>query len=202
METIILGNFIEDLPKTDSISISFFSYRYKKNEPLFWDNNGLSANFVASYFKAIYAARMNTDEIIMLNLYASIRYISNELFENAMKFQDYPVQHKITFKFFIFMDKLVFTTTNAINKKQFNHFHAYILKLLDIDQDELYIQKMRSSIQEKNKNKSGLGILSILCDYKASIGWKFFNLKNKNTTMVTTMVCLDLKTREQCNARN
>jgi hypothetical protein len=51
---------------------------------------------------------------------------------------------------------------------------------------------MESNANDENTN-SGLGLLSMICDYSAKISWKFEMLQTEPSLVtVTTMVSLDV----------
>ena len=101
--TQIFGHFIEELPKQEeylTIGFSPSSLSLKKR----WKNNGLSADFIADYFKMFFISNQVDDEgmnnsILIDNLWNMVKYIANELLENAMKFQDQtiPITAKMEF---------------------------------------------------------------------------------------------------------
>jgi hypothetical protein len=57
------------------------------------------------------------------------------------------------------------------------------------------MEAMRNSHKEENVNNSGLGILSMICDYNALLGWKFVYHEDSQFDIVnvTTMVTLPVE---------
>jgi hypothetical protein len=161
-----------------------------------WENNGLSADFIADYFKNFYVSRREEVgecdvDYTADNLRDAVKYIANELLENAMKFQDPSLPFTAQIVLLLHSDRLVFHIVNGIKQAQAEEFLSYIKKLLESDPHELYISAMRNSAKDENKGRSGLGLLSMICDYSAKLGWKFeFNPDDEVTAIVSTMVTL------------
>jgi hypothetical protein len=167
-----------------------------------WENNGLSADFIADYFRNFYISRneahgQQTDEFQIENLCNAVKYIANELLENAMKFQDTKMAYTAKVFLFLTADKLIFRVTNAIQPQQAECLQTYIRTLLASDPEELYLTAMRSSARAENSGRSGLGFLSMICDHGARLGWQFAMMEPEHEEegehafmTVTTMVTL------------
>ena len=193
----IFGNFIEKLPEQEEyllIGFSPASVSLKER----WTNNGLSADFIAEYFRAFFVNKMvgtkEDAEMTIENLRDAVKYIANELLENAMKFQDSSMPYTAKIGFSIYNDKLIFLVTNGINEQQIEPLQIYINRLLTEDPSELYFETMKSNAKN-NSNSSQLGLLSMVCDYSAKLGWKFEETTTTSPiTIVHTMVCLAINT--------
>jgi len=193
--TQVFGHFIEDLPLQDEYLTIGFS---PSSRPLKtrWENNGLSADFISEYFKTFFVQEIEksdiSDSVIVENLRDAVKYIANELLENAMKFQDENVPFTAKIGFSLYNDRLIFRVTNGINEQQVNSFQAFIKRLLSEDPHELYFQAMRSNAMQHD-GPSRLGLLSMICDYSAKLGWKFEKCQSNPPMMiVSTMVCLEI----------
>ncbi|OQW92232.1 MAG: hypothetical protein BWK79_15100 [Beggiatoa sp. IS2] len=191
------GHFIRELPKQEEyLTIGFLpSSRSLKKR---WENNGLSADFIADYYRTFFISSQEdalTEEsvICMENLRDSVKYIANELLENAMKFQDETLPFVAQIEFSLYNDCLVFCATNGVNGQQATHFQSFIEQLLGSDPEELYFNAMKNSAKEGNRG-SGLGLLSMICDHAAKLGWKFEVLSTTEppVTTVSTMVYLEI----------
>ena len=192
----IFGHFIETLPQQDeylTIGFSPSSQPLKKR----WENNGLSADFISEYFKTFFVSQEEEldeeESIARENLRDAVKYIANELLENAMKFQDTALPFTAKIGFSLYSDRLIFCVTNGISKHQIQPFQEMIKRLLDEDPEELYFQAMKSNAQKGSDAPSRLGLLSMICDYSAKLGWKFEPSQKDPTIMtVSTMVSLDI----------
>lgn len=197
MSMEIYGDFNdEEQPECEEyLSIRFSPSRLPLKKR--WENNGLSADFIAEYFKIFYVSQQEEsvgepDEVLLENLRDSVKYVANELLENAMKFQApiiYPTAARIFLS--LYNDKLVFYITHSITTQQAESFELFIKKVLNNDPQDLYIEAMRESAKEENAHRSGMGLLSMVCDYNAKLGWKFESLEGLPLVTVTTMVTLE-----------
>jgi hypothetical protein len=158
-----------------------------------WRNNGLSADFLADYLTTFFP----TDDYEPstskreAKLKGAVSYIANELLENAMKFNDDTCDYQVTLKFHLYNDHLVLRVTNHINKKIMYRFQQFIKELLNSDPGELYIRQIKRS--KEDESISGLGLLTMINDYDAKLGWQFETIEhNPEVIVVTTMAQLPI----------
>jgi hypothetical protein len=190
--TQIFGNFIDDLPPSQEYLIVGFS---PSSVPLKqrWRNNGLSADFLADYFTTFFPSRQSdrTESDRQAEIKSAVSYIANELLENAIKFNDETSQYPISIHLQLHNDRLVFLTTNSISAEAAEKFQAFIQELMTSDPNELYIHQLEKSAEDESNTISGLGILTMINDYLAEIGWKFETVQKETEVIsVTTMVQL------------
>jgi len=197
VSTEIYGDFNDEKqPECEEyLSIRFSPSRLPLKKR--WENNGLSADFISEYFKIFYVSRQEENgdilnDILLENLQNSVKYVANELLENAMKFQApiiYPTAARIFLS--LYNDKLVFYIKHSITAQQAESFEIFIKKVLENDPQALYMEAMRESAREENAHRSGIGLLSMICDYNAKLGWKFESIDGVPLVTVTTMVTLE-----------
>ena len=185
------GDFIE-LPATPEYLIIGFS---PSSIPLKqrWRNNGLSADFMADYLATFFPRNEDDPSTIdrQAEIKSSVSYIANELLENAMKFNNESSEYPIDIKLQLESDGVIFSVVNSISPQAVDKFQAYIQQLLASDPSELYIQQLEKNAVEESCTDSGLGLLTMLTDYSAKIGWKFQTVhKDPEVIAVTTMVQL------------
>ena len=73
--------------------------------------------------------------------------------------------------------------------KNLSKFQAYLHKLSISDTQKLYVKQLEHNAKEENWTISGLGILTIINDYMAKIGWRLEVLEvEPKTVIVTTLV--------------
>jgi hypothetical protein len=188
----IFGEFIEGRAKGHEYLIVGFS---PSSIPLKqrWRNNGLSADFLADYLTTFFPG--NECEPATINRQSEIKsavsYIANELLENAMKFNDETTQYPIDIKLQLESDGVIFSVANSIPPLAVSKFQNFIQQLLSCDPSELYIQQLENNAADENSTASGLGLLTMLSDYNAKLGWKFETVhKDPEIIAVTTMVQL------------
>lgn len=189
--TEIFGDFIEP-PFTQEYLIIGFS---PSSVPLKqrWRNNGLSADFLADYLTTFFPGNDREPQTVQkqLQIKSAISYVANELLENAMKFNDENSDLPISIRLHLESGRVAFLMTNSISPKTVDKFQAYIQELTTSDPYEMYIEKLEKNAAEENNTSSGLGLLTMINDYEAKIGWKFETIQEEPKVItVTTMVQL------------
>jgi hypothetical protein len=192
---LIFGDFIEEKQDdTEYLVLGFSPGSLPLKER--WRTNGLSADFIADYLQIFFIGQQQNNPRLNAPIPVpsknAVKYIANELLENAMKFSD-EFSHDVTrFAFHLYSNKLTFYVTNSIKPEKVETFQAFIKELMHKYPSELYFRRMESNANDENTN-SGLGILSMICDYSAKISWKFDTLQTEPSIItVTTMVSLDV----------
>lgn len=190
----ILGNFIQNLaPSQEYLILSFSPGSIPISQR--WRNNCLSADFLADYLSTFFLG--NEKGQIDLNKQAEVKsavsYIANELLENAMKYGVAKSPLPISIQVHLNRDLIIFQLTNSIPVQQTLRFQSYIENLLDGDPQELYLAQLERNALEESSEDSGLGLLTMLNDYGAKLGWKFESLPQQSGEItVTTMVQLEI----------
>ena len=188
----IFGEFIEEFQKSDeSLELSFtFGERSTKER---WRNNRLTAYFLADYlanFLPNDEEDLEVEERIGESKNA-ISYIGNELLENAIKFneyKDYSVKFGLHFVENLEKATVVIFAKNTMKKENVAKFQAWIEQLLSGDANELYVQQIEKTAESEDDEASGLGLLTVINDYSAKLGWKFDpDPNNSQAVVVTTM---------------
>jgi len=188
----IFGDFIDILPaEQDSLELTFTpSSRPLKQR---WKNNRLSAHFVADYFTNFLPVDEEnpSDQQRIKEANASVSYIANELLENAIKFNDEASNYKIKFGIHFLQQEtevvVVIYTINSVRSNGVDKLKDFINELLASDPDELYVRQIERSVEEDTK-ASGLGLLTMINDYAAKVGWRLDTLQTERPIVtVTTM---------------
>lgn len=191
--TQVFGDFVEiAFPSTEYLIIGFSPRSIPLKQR--WQNNGLSAGFIADYLVAFFPVNENEPGALDKRdkTIGAVKYVTNELLENAMKFSDETVQFPVSIKLELRTDCLVFKTTNAINSQAVPSFQALIEELTTFDPSELFSRRLEKNTMD-NWNTSGLGLITIMNDYRAKLSWKFETIKQPlETITVTTTVQLPL----------
>ena len=139
--------------------------------------------------------RLDEGLIIPAELENGVKYVANELLENAMKYSNGESGYKNRFALHMYEKRLVFKVTNSVSTEQASKLHGMIQNMLAHDPQELYMAQMEASAggDDGQVIYSGLGFLSMVCDYSAILGWEFASAEpgEPATEVVTTMVSLD-----------
>ncbi len=160
-----------------------------------WRNNGLSADFLADYLTTFFPAEDSKPTTFERReeIKGAVSYIANELLENSMKFNDGNSQSPISIQFQLHSDRFMLCTSNSVPKENVEGFQSFIQELLHCEPQELYIRQIARAKEKDNMttNSTGLGLLTMLDDYNAKLGWKFETIQqDKEVIVVTTMVQL------------
>lgn len=185
----ILGDFIKEFPpEHDSLELTFTP----SSQPLQkrWKNNRLSAYFLAEYFSSFLP--LDDDQRRLEESKASVSYIANELLENAIKFHDPFVNSKVIFGIHFIQQHdsgivAAIFATNTIQSEKIISFEAFIDRLLNEDLEDLYVEQVERSLED-DSNASGLGLISMIKDYGATLGWKMTDSRAGHDFLtITTM---------------
>ncbi len=185
------GDFLEPTPSQEYLIIGFSPSSIPLKQR--WRNNGLSADFLADYLTTFFPGNEDDPSTIdrQAEIKSAVSYIANELLENAMKFNDETSEYPIDLKLQLKSDGLIFSVANSIPPQAVDQFQGYIRQLLASDPSELYIEQLEKNAADESSTDSGLGLLTMLSDYTAKMGWKFQTVqKDPEVITVTTMVQL------------
>lgn len=182
----IFGNFQEDIPTHhEFLMIGFFPHSLSLKQR--WRNNGLSADFVADYLTTFFPASENEPDTFerQMQLKAAVNYIANELIDNAMKFNNETSDYPVKFGLHLLQNKLVLTSTNCVSSQVLAKFHEFLNELKGADDiEDLYIQHLEKGAIEESE-ESRLGILTMIKDYLATVGWKIETIQKEPQEIVT-----------------
>lgn len=188
----LFGDYCEDLSDSqEHLTIVFSPGSISLQER--WRNNGLSADFMADYLATFFpSSEQGTSS---LNSRAEVKnivsFIANELLENAMKFSDRIANYPISITLRLREARLVFLATNGIDQQTASRFQSYIKKITACDPRSLLVKQLEENTMEEHSTESRLGILTLMSDYQAKIGWKFESLEHQpHIQIVTVMVYL------------
>lgn len=190
----VFGEIGSDLPPSEEwLKLQFAPSSFPLQHR--WRSNGLSADFIADYLLTFFPGEAGSpvpDKQHQSELKGAATYVANELLENAMKFNDRDSWHPITLTLKLYPDRVVFTASNALRSTQIKPFQLLIHQLLTEDPQELYFQKLEGNALDPEGSQSGVGLLTMINDYGAKIGWIFeeSNADAKLTT-VTTIVQIE-----------
>jgi hypothetical protein len=189
--TQIFGEFIEEFPpEHDSLELTFTpSSRPIKQR---WRNNRISAHFVADYLSSFIPVDEEdaSSEKRIKQSKGAVSYVANELLENSIKFNKDDINYKVKFGIhFIGQTEVtaVIFASNSVNPEGANKLKEFIEEVLASDPNELYLQQLEKNA-ESESDTSGLGLLTMINDYSAKIGWKFDRRSDSDTIIVTTVV--------------
>ncbi|OQW90882.1 MAG: ATP-binding protein [Beggiatoa sp. IS2] len=186
--TEFFGNFDESTASEEYLVLGFSPSSIPLKQR--WRNNGLSADFLADYLTTFFPVNETDTNAVnkQVEVKGAVSYIANELLENAMKFNDCESGFPVNIQLQLLSDCIIFRVTNSVPIEIVPKFQNFIQQLLDSDPQELYIQQLEKI---DDHNTSRVGLLTMMNDYMAELGWKFETVQqDPPVTKVTTMVKL------------
>jgi hypothetical protein len=192
-KTQIFGYYIDKPLSADELTLRFSPSSIPIKER--WRNNGLSADFMADYLTAFIPKDENdpTTAKRQAEVKCAAGYIANELLENSMKYCDSTTKFPISIQLQLDADQIRFFVTNSIIPSTVENFIGFIHELTISDPNDMYFRQLEKNAEDENSTSSGLGLLSMVNDYSAMLGWKFQVVQEKPEVIaVTTMVQLTI----------
>jgi hypothetical protein len=190
--TQIFGDFIDQFPpEHDSLELTFTPSSRPIQQR--WRNNLLSAHFVADYLSSFLPVDEEdaSSEKRIKQSKGAVSYVANELLENAIKFTDDTSSYKVKFGIHFIEDVdviAVIFASNCASSESVNKLQAFIKELLFCDDpNELYLQQLEKNAETESET-SGLGLLTMINDYSAKIGWRFETIPDSLDTILVTTV--------------
>ncbi len=156
-----------------------------------WRNNGLSADFLAGYLSTFFPGEDTASTERQTEIKDAISYIANELLENSMKFSYASSHQTVSIEMFLKADLVSLYSINSADPDKIETFQKFINRLLTEDSDALYMEQLERSAEDDSDGAPGLGFVTMLNDYGATLAWKFTDRTNDGDGVaVTTMVQL------------
>jgi len=119
----------------------------------------------------------------------SIIYLVNELLENAIKFRS---PGDIQIRCSLEEGNFELVVTNNASSEVATRFQAILAEVTAGDPGELLIQRIEANAADENSSASGLGILTLMNDYGARLGWTFTEAPAGGTVTLSTFASLSL----------
>lgn len=188
----VLGDFSEHLPVSKEYLTIVLSPSSAPLQQL-WYNNGLSADFMADYFAAFFPRNRDTvsEFSSKVEVKSAVSFIANELLENALKFNNLSTEYPISITLQLHANSLVFIATNSLKAHAVDQFQSFIQEIMAADPGDLLIRQLEKNAEDDHNIGSGLGLLTMMSDYLAKVGWKFETVQeDPEIIVVTTMVYL------------
>lgn len=161
-----------------------------------WRNNGLSADFLGDYVTTFLPAGNGTSAShIQTEIRHAVTYIANELLENAMKYHEHNVDIPIGLRLELCPDHVTVSASNGVGSNQAERYRTFIENILNEgDVGQRIVQQLEDTAAGKDSGSSCLGLLTMINDYGAELGWHFEEHASfKDLMTVTTRAVLPLK---------
>ncbi|MGO4832693.1 ATP-binding protein [Rhizobiaceae sp. 2RAB30] len=119
----------------------------------------------------------------------SIGYLVNELLENAVKFR---APGDIVIESSLEDGRFELKVTNLVPVETAARFNALLVELTSRDPGDLLIERIEANAADVESSGSGLGLLTLMSDYGARLGWTFHTTADAGTVRLTTFAALDI----------
>lgn len=179
------------VPPRDEAEIESLNLRFSPSSlPIKqrWRNNGLSADFLSDYVSTFFP-RVESDpasEARRVAVSGAVKYVANELLENAMKYSVETQGQAISMLLQLDHEGIAFWESNLTSAAQAPEFRAFLARLQQSDPAALYLEQLERSAEGDG---SGLGFLTMINDYAARLAWRF-ETRAAGLVAVTTHVYL------------
>ena len=135
---------------------------------LSWHHCSTTSEFMGEMF----ALRVATSDHDYNEARHSIGYLVNELLENAVKFRspgDIVVES--SFEAGLFEIRI----TNSIGEETSARFKDMLAEITSRDPGDMLIERIEANAADASSRGSGLGLLTLMSDYGAKLGWEFLD---------------------------
>ncbi len=160
-----------------------------------WRNNGLSADFLGDYVTTFLPTEgsVGADECRQKEIRHAVSYIANELLENAMKYHERLADIPIAIHLELTRERIAVSASNGVNAGQAEHYKAFIERLVAGDASDLLLKQQEDSAGGGDSTSSCVGLLTMITDYGAKLGWRFdVNSEESEMVTVTTSAVLPI----------
>jgi hypothetical protein len=166
-----------------------------------WRNNGLSADFFGDYVTTFLPASETASAgKHQAEIRHAVTYIANELLENAMKYHAHEVDIPIRLRLELADDRITVSATNGAGAGEAEHYRTFLEQIAREDAGDLLVRQLEDTAAGNGSAESRLGLLTMMNDYGAKLGWHFEKHgAHPEVTMVTTRAVLPLK--DACGGR-
>lgn len=133
---------------------------------LTWHHASTTSEFLGDF----YAIRSSALSLDANETRHSIGYLVNELLENAVKFRhpgDISVETSVEDA------RFEIKVSNLVNRETAERFSALLEEVTARDPGELLIERIEANAEDATSSASGLGLLTLMSDYGAKLGWEF-----------------------------
>lgn len=152
---------------------------------LAWHHCGTTAEFLGEFFALQQEASGNSRS----ETRHGVGYLTNELFENAVKFRS---PGDIFIETSMEGSRFELTVTNRIDPDVAQRFQAVLVEMTTRDPGDLLIERIEANAEDPSSSGSGLGLLTLMSDYGAQMGWTFEEIPGEAPLRIDTYASLNL----------
>ncbi len=153
-----------------------------------WRNNGLSADFLGDYVTTFLPANGGQAAVGSRRneIKYAVTYIANELLENAMKYHERNVDIPIGIHLELASNYITVSVSNSVAAPQAQRYKEYVENILQGDAAEMLLKQQEESAAGSESAMSCVGLLTMISDYDARLGWRFDEHPAQSETLTVT----------------
>lgn len=163
-----------------------------------WRNNGVSADFLGDYVTTFLPADEDSASVASdtREIKHAVTYIANEFLENAMKYHLRDANVPIGIRLELTSDQITISASNAVSREQAARYREFVDRILAEDAAELLARQLEAG-SSGDELQSGMGLLTMIADYGARLGWRF-EAAPPNAGQMTVTTSAELSLSELC----
>lgn len=149
-----------------------------------WQHASATCEFVSD----VMALRSEKSKVSYGHAQHTIAYLVNELLENSIKFKsagDVSIRCSLEGK------RFEIVVANPISQAAAAKFVPLLNEIVSRDPGELLIERIEQNAASEGSSASGLGILTLMNDYEAKMGWKFIDL-SEDAVLLSTFASIEI----------
>lgn len=180
------GNYREEITEAPTVFRFDFS---ADNIPFKWEYCGETADFAGEYLLGAIRPQ-TTSNSLSEEIIPAVKYIVNELMENALKFRS---GSGIMFSCGLDANEIFFRIANMVSSDKLPSLISKIENISNGNTEAMLFEQIENNAASEKQTGSGLGYLTMINDYGARLGWKIERLMNeKENVQFETMVFLKI----------
>lgn len=172
---------LKDTAAASPLRLQFFDGPLELN----WAHCGATAEFLGDFNADI----AETQKLDANDARHSIAYLTNELMENAVKFR---ASGDVNMSTSVNDTTFLLRLSNETASDTAARFATLLVELTSRDPGDLLIERIEANAENPEAGGSGLGILTLMNDYGARIGWTFDQEKSDANVHIETVAALTL----------
>lgn len=152
---------------------------------LAWHHASTTSEFLGEFY-ALQSAVLDLDYNETRH---SIGYLVNELLENAVKFRhpgDVRIDSSIDDR------RFEIRVSNLVDEPTATRFSLLLEEVTSRDPGDLLIERIEANAEDASSSGSGLGLLTLMSDYGAKLGWTFQRMGDTGLFRLDTFAALKL----------
>lgn len=150
-----------------------------------WKQAGATSEFLGEII-ATQAAKSGLDYSETRH---AIIYLVNELLENAIKFSS---PGDVDLRCSLENATFELAVINNITPERVSGLQVLLQELTSRDPSDLLIERIEANAADESSSASGLGILTLMNDYGARMGWHFSDASSGSALVLRTLASLSL----------